>query len=562
MTDESTTKRYDALIFRQQARSPIQVAFVASSAEIDQWAGVPTKKTSNIRNFQRPEIGSHIKEVTRFFGDSENASPTAVVVGFDSRNFGNLPRRVAILDIEGEPLDGDAITPGPPVKGLIEITWPKDNDPKSQEDFMAAIISLYPHIESLVLQELSFITGRSVEILNQIRTDISPDSVANTIDSTIQEIELQASIEVSEGEEDNETIDLSDSVLSALAGLSPNEVQNTVNRLGFLNRLSSVSINPLDEQSVELLYREAHNELKPALLIDGQHRVMGTKDQAAIPFLVTALPQADWSELAFQFIVTNRTARRVPESLLISIVGNSLSKTQRGEIDERLRNANIRVGLIEAVMKVQEDESSPFYGLVAFGLRGEQGFLDAAAMRSKVIQLWFDRKEPIRTLFDHLCQGRLLSDRTEFWKEEELWFDLFIAFWSGVRSRYDGTTVFSKELRDNKPVSKLMTATVLKIFQETVLEHIKETLVAFQKMGGDELGSVIPNPAKFQDLVTKTLANITPDFFTEWGLSGFDGSSGARDDLAQAIKLVLEDKMTVSQLKNPRSPHRLFKGKS
>ena len=41
--------------------------------------------------------------------------------------------------------------------------------------------------------------------------------------------------------------------------------------------------------------------------------------------------------------------------------------------------------LIEAVMRVHEDEQSPFYGMIAFGLKDEKGFLDAAAMRGKVI---------------------------------------------------------------------------------------------------------------------------------------------------------------------------------
>ena len=56
---------------------------------------------------------------------------------------------------------------------------------------------------------------------------------------------------------------------------------------------------------------------------------------------------------------------------------------------------------------------------------------------------------------------------------------MFINFWSAVKQRYDGTTVFSSELVDkNKkaPASKLMTATVLKIFQETVLEFLLQHL--------------------------------------------------------------------------------------
>ena len=59
-------KTYPAIFFRQRLNAPLQVAFVAPSREIDSWARVPTKKTGNVRNFQRAEIAMHIQEVQRF----------------------------------------------------------------------------------------------------------------------------------------------------------------------------------------------------------------------------------------------------------------------------------------------------------------------------------------------------------------------------------------------------------------------------------------------------------------------------------------------------------------
>ena len=46
------------------------------------------------------------------------------------------------------------------------------------------------------------------------------------------------------------------------------------------------------------------------MLVCGQHRIKGTRELGNIPFLVTAMPGAPWPELAFQFIVTNRTGQR------------------------------------------------------------------------------------------------------------------------------------------------------------------------------------------------------------------------------------------------------------
>jgi hypothetical protein len=290
---------------------------------------------------------------------------------------------------------------------------------------------------------------------------------------------------------------------------------------------------------------------------------MGTKRIANVPFLVTALPRADWPELAFQFIVTNRTARRVPESLLISIVGNSLSKEQRDDIDSRLRDANIRVGLIEAVMMVHEDEQSPFYGLLAFGLKNEAGFLDAAAMRGKVIKPWYERQPPVRDLLDHFCQGRLRAERTEYWKSEQLWFEFFVNFWSAVKDRYNGSDVFSVELRERNlktPVSKLMTATVLMIFQKAVLSSLHEYLRNKATTEKIPISEAIPNADALTSLVRNRLERLTPEFFQGWQLQGFDGSRAPREDLADAIKLVVTGEHTVSQLKVGKFRHRLFTG--
>jgi hypothetical protein len=292
---------------------------------------------------------------------------------------------------------------------------------------------------------------------------------------------------------------------------------------------------------------------------------MGTKKLGRIPFLVTALPLADWPELAFQFIVTNRTAKRVPESLLISIVGNSLSKTQRAQIEERLREANIHVGLIEAVMRIHEDEASPFFGMIAFGLADESGFLDAAAMRGKVIELWYERVAPVQHLFDHVCQGKKRAEKTDFWKSEELWFDYLVAFWGAVRERYKSSNVFSPELADRAkriPTSKLMTATVLMIFQETVLEHLLRLFRNKETAEGTPIAASLPSTSRFEEVVRNVLVPLVPEFFTEWKLSGFDGSRGARDDLADAIERVITREKSVSQLKDPKRGHRLFRAES
>lgn len=564
-------KSYPAIIFRQRNGSPLQVAFVAASSEIDLWARVPTKRTGNIRNFQRAELTRHSQEITKFFNNSGNSSPTAVVVGFDPIRSAN---RVITCDEVQNVLGEEAVVPGSSIVGTIQIEWGDPGDCTSANDQIDRMLDAAPDIRRYIYSELKDITGLDNEetaaleeyLATRLNAGFEPEATPETdLDSDAQGVDGESEGDANGDDTDFLGDDAPAAIRQSLSGLSPSERQVVIGRLLFLASIRRELLERKTPDAVGELFRLVMDELKPGILIDGQHRVTGTKKIGNIPFLVTALPLADWSELAFQFIVTNRTAKRVPESLLISIVGNSLSKEQRTQIEDRLREAGIRVGLIEAVMQVHEDEQSPFYGYLAFGLKNERGFLDAAAMRGKVIQPWYERLGPVQYLFDHFCEGKRKLDRTDYWKSEELWFQYFVAFWSAVKARYDGSNVFSSELIDaNKktPYSKLMTATVLMIFQDTILRHLEELYTGFETAQNTPVSAHIQSEAHFRDIVKNTLQRLTPDFFTDWQLSGFDGSKGARDDLQEAITLVISGKKSVAQLKDKKKPHRLFKEQS
>jgi len=556
------TATYDAILFRQRPASPVQAVFVAPSTEIDAWARVPTKKTGSIRNFQRAEIFRHIEEVQAFFKIPENASPTAIVIGFEPSRAADSVR---LLGPDGKTLDLSKIRADGPVQGKIAVSWEPVGDPQTPGDWTKAILSLRDRLKVLVVEELRDITALAAESVDLLLAEFEQRAregkpeLSAALEEEEEEEEENELEEGEEAEEIEEPEGLSEKASEQLDGLSPSERQIVIGRLEFLARLQDAVLATVPQSELAEIGEEIANELKPALIIDGQHRVKGTKGVGRIPFLVCALPGGDWPELAFQFIVTNHTARRVQESLLISIVGNSLSKTQRADLEERLREAGIRVGLIEAVMRVHEDDSSPFYKLLAFGLKGEKGFLDAAAMRGKVIKLWYERRRPVDVLFDHFCDGRLKRERTDNWKSQELWYQYFVAFWSAVRDRYKGSEVFSDELRDGKPVSPLMRATVLRIFQETILRNIYEYAQEKELKESVPVSQTVKNEAAFIQLVKSTLRLLTPEFFQGWTITGFDGSKGAREDLSDAIRQVIQASSTVARLKDPDRPHRLYK---
>lgn len=107
-------KRYDCYFFRQRAKSPVQSTFVATTADISDWSSVPQKAANELRNFQRPEIPTHVNEIAEFFRNSDtNSSPSAIVVGFKQpmRCFGRDGAQLNLTDIPH----------GTSVPGQIEI---------------------------------------------------------------------------------------------------------------------------------------------------------------------------------------------------------------------------------------------------------------------------------------------------------------------------------------------------------------------------------------------------------------------------------------------------------
>ena len=74
---------------------------------------------------------------------------------------------------------------------------------------------------------------------------------------------------------------------------------------------------------------------------------------------------------------------------------------------------------------------------------------------------------------------------------------------------------------------------------------------------GTTIAQSIKNADAFSSLVRNTLKPLTPEFFQGWTITGFDGSKGAREDLEEAIRMVLEGEETPASLKKKK--HRLFK---
>src|SRR5690348_15810435 len=88
--------------------------------------------------------------------------------------------------------------------------------------------------------------------------------------------------------------------------------------------------------------------VKPAIIVDGQHRVFGAAhadESMALP--VCALLGSDWPENVYQFVVINQTAKPIKPAFLSAIIATSLTDTELASVYERLRVSKIDVGKAE-----------------------------------------------------------------------------------------------------------------------------------------------------------------------------------------------------------------------
>ncbi len=103
----------------------------------------------------------------------------------------------------------------------------------------------------------------------------------------------------------------------------------------------------------------------PALIIDGQHRILALADLEEQPvLLICAMLGANDLERALHFVVINNKTKRVPPDLVKGIVAE-LSKDKRDELERRLAKVGITLGNYAVALNVLNTEKfSPFSGML------------------------------------------------------------------------------------------------------------------------------------------------------------------------------------------------------
>lgn len=571
--------KYQAICFRQTEKSPIQLLFVSPTCDLDLWARVPTRMSSRPRGFQRAALGPHVRELEEFFDKDTtktNSSPTTILVGLDPR----FKEIVKITDRAGKLVDN--VTTDPiPVE--IEIAFKPWNTTSFDGDLAAEITSLFEDLEAANLIE-SPPEESDGELLQDDESDgVQDDQTDSDVTGGEYSIESQDAEEYETTEGD---IAPDDQLLPAATPSSEIDNLPADLRLADLKALHAAWTSGKlvgDDKRLITLCEILKDERKPGLIIDGQHRVSATKNMGAIPFAVSLIPQAEWPELAFQFIVNNHTAKKVDENLLTAIVGQSLNDAELASIETRLNRAGIKVQLIRASTRVQV-EDNPFMGMLRTSTVGERGFLESKAMQKHVIGLWFGkrarvtdrpgmagfvlstderlsmRRHSMSTLFLANCEGTTKLDRIRDWQRDK-WLAYFSAFWDAVRQQYKPSRVWPQSAEDwprpglsnhtpnQQLVLKLMRTTLLGLFQVSILQRWADRRFELHDLDEKAVAKLQTTPEQFHDEIKSIITPLSADFFVSLNASGFDGSVSVKEDMKLMIYDILRKAKSIADQK-------------
>ena len=194
-----------------------------------------------------------------------------------------------------------------------------------------------------------------------------------------------------------------------------------------------------DHQEVVLLnfdYDETANPpVKPGMIVDGQHRLLGVLQYDAHMLLnVVAMINASDDETAFQFLVVNNKASRVSTNHLRALA----LKYHEDSLSKRLRDIRMSISQhIDFVGLVDTEIGSPFRGIINWPNnetldQPPRGFVAPNAIES--------------------CIAYIKQKRIPELEDDAILLGLFLAIWSKVKQQWTNQFVKESHLLEKVPI--------------------------------------------------------------------------------------------------------------
>lgn len=252
---------------------------------------------------------------------------------------------------------------------------------------------------------------------------------------------------------------------------------------------------------------QAPEHLRPALIVDGQHRLHGISEfpDEDLPVLVVCMVDANVQEQAFQFIVINNKAVRVPTDNVKAIIAH----LDEEQLQSRLLQAGVNYGNMSPVLRdVNDLDASPFQNLLDWPYNKKGAKLVPISAVEQAIRY-------MKVLFDFMGD------------DEDSLLEVFLAVWRAVRANYPD--LWGKE-------NSFMTKVNINAVNEFVMDRLKVTW---------ELGIVdIFSPEAIERQVIGILRLIPQVFWeTPWSIKIQDNANvrglikSDLETLAQNVKL-------------------------
>jgi len=193
---------------------------------------------------------------------------------------------------------------------------------------------------------------------------------------------------------------------------------------------------------------------KPALIVDGQHRIRGmaSVENEDIPVLIVGLIDATPEEQAFQFVVINNKSQKVPTDNVKAIL--RLIDQEELELSNRLRIAGVNYGKISATLgDVNEAENSPFKNLLKWPLTPNSGgFIDLTAIEN--------------------CIRYIKSVLPIIKEDDESVKEIFLAMWRSIKSTYPELWAENQNELEDKAKSKFMSKVNISALNEFITDKV------------------------------------------------------------------------------------------
>lgn len=236
---------------------------------------------------------------------------------------------------------------------------------------------------------------------------------------------------------------------------------------------------------------------KPALVIDGQHRLYGLQSYNPNTHIsIVALLNAVDDEKAFQFLVINNKASKVASDHIRALALNYSQELLRN----RLKSARLSLDPnVDFVGIVDSEESSPFYGIISWPInREEDRIVVPAAIETAINKIQIKNVKPLES--------------------EDVLLEYFYSIWNTIKSEW--TRLWNKE-------SRLLS----KVGIVCMTEYVTDALIASYDWGRLD----ISDPEDISNNVKQLLVYQNPDFWTRpWTTASLDTKAG-RDLVVAAL---------------------------